>query len=97
MHICLTHIITSVVYLIVFEGQSGWVVDKLHRTRIAYAFLPAFDDEEEMDEDTIVCSLIWIMSATQTQGKSALLGLNPGVNLWSKIKWGIRAMVMNIS
>jgi hypothetical protein len=44
------------------------------------------DDEEEMYEETIVCSLIWIMSATQTQGKSALLGLIPGVNLWSKIK-----------
>jgi len=46
-------------------------------------------------------SLIWIMSRTQdtstTQGKRALLGLNPGVNLWSKIKWGIQAMVVNNS
>ena len=44
------------------------------------------DDEEEMD-NRYHCVLIDLNhEATQTQGKSALLGLNPGVNLWSKIK-----------
>jgi len=43
-------------------------------------------DEDEM-EDRYYCVLIdfesWV--ATQMQGKSALPGLNPGVNLWSKL------------
>ena len=77
----------------------GWF--SFHKLR-SHEFLVELCRNKITPETSLIQKPHWFESwvahnTSTTQGKSALLGLNPGVNLWSKIKWGIQAMVVNNS